>query len=700
MYVTREEDIPNAVFRIRTASDGEIQGTCFLIQDQHLLTARHVVNKGNGPSDDLEVEIDQSWFPVRVRKEFRDQDVALLQFRKPLSFSPPFFELSSEVTANMSVRVCGFPFRFPDHFYHQGTVAGPMRHKLGVYQVAFTRAYPDHLGGLSGGPVLERDNGVVVGVFTSHSRTDPAFGEIATIQSIFDLIDTSSKIVEDGLFCVLILSEQEPHLDDVGFRLETAVKEAIDLVEADDRGPHRDIPVRVLSSTDIVSSRENLNAAIRLLCQARIAIFDVTNYEPVVMLLLGIRSVVRRGITLASVGGGYAIGDVIEFPFNIKEVSFVAHSKKQHDVYPPRDLIRERVLEGLMSADEPQYLDLPTFDVVRNLLPNNRRPIPIKEGILVLCSYGEKFTTTNWTILHDGLRFQLKLRKLNSSIFRVLDLASPKLLSKTIYEHIRRNELCIVDWSEWRPNVFFELGVRFAVSKSGTVCIIEDDQKAVIKIIAENPDISLEEIMDHVRPLVLTNHQLEQKQNEDLVREVAERYRLLAVQSMRLLDMFAHIEYHCSLGHREPYEEIFNYHSGAAGAKTSPGLPPDHIYRVVADAIEPEAEMASVPVYQELLQSARQFSSDDTEAISSLLYPERQDLRTDAENAVTERLLAAWAYLEKRYLLDEIRADTQLRTAYQEIGNLVAPRLLRSNNRELAMQIRKMVKELDDESYT
>jgi hypothetical protein len=34
-----------------------------------------------------------------------------------------------------------------------------------------------------------------------------------------------------------------------------------------------------------------------------------------------------------------------------------------------------------------------------------------------------------------------------------------------VYAAIQKSELCLVDWTGWRPNVFFELGVRIAVNE-------------------------------------------------------------------------------------------------------------------------------------------------------------------------------------------------------------------------------------------
>ena len=55
----------------------------------------------------------------------------------------------------------------------------------------------------------------------------------------------------------------------------------------------------------------------------------------------------------------------------------------------------------------------------------------------------------------------------------MLDLRSPRLVGQALYEQVRWSSWCLVDLTEWRPNVFFELGVRLACSERDPMCIIQ-----------------------------------------------------------------------------------------------------------------------------------------------------------------------------------------------------------------------------------
>src|ERR1039458_9676786 len=59
-------------------------------------------------------------------------------------------------------------------------------------------------------------------------------------------------------------------------------------------------------------------------------------------------------------------------------------------------------------------------------------------------------------------------------VVRILDITSPRLVGQALYEQIRWAETCIVDWTYWRANVFFELGVRLACFEIGPVCLLDE----------------------------------------------------------------------------------------------------------------------------------------------------------------------------------------------------------------------------------
>jgi hypothetical protein len=49
------------------------------------------------------------------------------------------------------------------------------------------------------------------------------------------------------------------------------------------------------------------------------------------------------------------------------------------------------------------------------------------------------------------------------------------LVGERLYELIRHAESCLVDWTDWSPNVFFEMGVRLAVAPIPPICVLRYD---------------------------------------------------------------------------------------------------------------------------------------------------------------------------------------------------------------------------------
>ena len=88
--------------------------------------------------------------------------------------------------------------------------------------------------------------------------------------------------------------------------------------------------------------------------------------------------------------------------------------------------------------------------------------------MLVLCSFNEKYSA-HWPKVLDALAKHYPKKR----IVRMRDIVSPRLVGQALYEHIRWTTTCVVDWTHWRANVFFELGVRLASSKIEPVCLLE-----------------------------------------------------------------------------------------------------------------------------------------------------------------------------------------------------------------------------------
>ena len=271
---------------------------------------------------------------------------------------------------------------------------------------------------------------------------------------------------------VVVLSGTQPPAHE---RLLQVARQARDRVPRLALQPPLDVDARAS-----VSSAEDLADVVRLLCRARVVVFDVTGFPPAVMLLLGIRAAVRRGVTILSIGGSYKLGDPLNLPFNLQDANIVSHSSGQESVpdkarMAPIPLLAARIARGLEAVDSPFHFDLPVYEAVRRL-PADRRGIrPADSGVLVLCPFNDTYVQLNWhQRLQPALENQLErlraqldpsdLAKDPLGVARSFELNSPQLVSRAIYEEMRRAQCCVVDLTHWRHTVLFELGVRLAVS--------------------------------------------------------------------------------------------------------------------------------------------------------------------------------------------------------------------------------------------
>jgi hypothetical protein len=472
------------------------------------------------------------------------------------------------------------------------------------------------------------------------------------------------------------------------------------------------VPVAV-NVDRVIASREGFANAIQGLCQAEIAVFDVTNYEPVVMLLLGIRSVVRRGVTIASAGGDYVIGDPINYPFSIKEVNIISHSKEQAKTYHPIDLIGTKLIEGFEQLRYlPDYLDLPVFDAIRTLPPEREQRIPKEhnEQILVLCPFSRRYTENNWKVyLKPQLEVYLPKTAQGEAprLIRTLDMKSPRLVSQSLYEAMRLTQMCVVDWTEWRSNVFFELGVRLAAVDIDPICIIETTHKALVEELAGMEDWS--------QSLQKVHATLEADKNsnkdgtiEDDMPDDSERFVHMAYQCRRLLELFDLITYRAPKQGRispedlVPYQKMVSYHKQLLQGDNQPehrkGLPSGFTYRIVSDHIDGSMEISAFRVHDELIRAADLMSDPQINSAgrSPVLYPKNESLTGKANEGALERRLAAWYYIDNR-LQNELKENQTLQQKFVDLGNLIARALLRSpreGDKEMAEHIRQRAREL------
>ena len=205
---------------------------------------------------------------------------------------------------------------------------------------------------------------------------------------------------------------------------------------------------------------------VELLTLAPVAVIDVTKFEPAVMLALGVRAVCRRGVTVTVTRDNLSEAHLAELPFNVKETRLISLSPNRPDGRDGKDILIETIRRGLAEqVASSDYLDLPAYESVRG-----RRPQTTPDGyaeFLVLCSFNNRYEP-HWKTMREAIS---KANPGHKAV-RMLDISSPRLAGQALYEQIRWNDYCLVDWTGWRANVFFELGVRLACSRYDPVIVI------------------------------------------------------------------------------------------------------------------------------------------------------------------------------------------------------------------------------------
>ena len=235
---------------------------------------------------------------------------------------------------------------------------------------------------------------------------------------------------------------------------------------------------------------------VKALARADYVIADVTGFEPAVMLLLGIRSVVRRGVTISVVEGD-PVALASSIPFNVRETRVLSFAKSGF-----YDRLHEAMAEGAANLrQDSNYLDLPAYQAVR--MPRPRQwAEDDKKNLLILCSFGEEYSGFYASTLGDIIYGRTR----NKTLLRMMDLTSPRLVGQALYEQIRWCSRCLVDWTGWRSNVFFELGVRLACSEHEPLCIIQSRDVAGPRDEADRPPMKQYNLLRRLlEPVVYDN---------------------------------------------------------------------------------------------------------------------------------------------------------------------------------------------------
>jgi len=309
-------EILSAIFKV--VVEKQASGTGFLVHDQrHILTAYHVVKHAPQGKVIIQDAVSGVAYPATTQHVIERWDIALLRLDEPVAGVTPFVLSHHRLQSGLQIRTFGFPTNFGNH-WHLGIVSGDLSN--GKCDILFQTQYPDRLGGLSGGPIFRGDDAAckIAGVIVEQDITNLQMGTIVPTFRFYDEITRVLRLEDahdDTPWCFVILSELE-EVTTTPDQLQEAVYKAMILLIKENHSLKEYIGenqehIHFAKATDLVTSQEAYENAVSKLCQAKIAIFDVTHFEPAVMLLLGIRSVVRRGITLASHGGMFVVGEVM-----------------------------------------------------------------------------------------------------------------------------------------------------------------------------------------------------------------------------------------------------------------------------------------------------------------------------------------------------------------------------------------------------
>jgi hypothetical protein len=383
------------------------------------------------------------------------------------------------------------------------------------------------------------------------------------------------------------------------------------------------------------------------------------------MILLGIRAVIRRGVTVCIAGAHDPPWQGAEQPFHVREVSLISYPDQDPN-HPRLDRLERRILEGIRQLHQAPgaYSDLPCFVFIRGVPPEpSRRLIRAFDSgpdpsILALVPFEPGYVQRNWAKLRDNLVGSARAEILDRSdgrdegikpaVLRTLDLDSPRVVSAQLFEAIRLTDFCLVDLTTARPNVLFELGVRLAANPLHPVVVLDDTYPAPAA--------------EHAWPAQVKG------QLDQLGRLlVAVEYSPTKIKAFSQM-VARHLELRRLLEEPE--------HPRAATVLG--GLPPTGVYDLAWRHAMARDEAAVTAVEARVESEAEMLLVDRTTGRRHLVYPQGHRLADVAERSGREYLVAAWLYVHFRL---QVRGGTDAeRYLHQSLGERLVNLLIETGD--------------------
>lgn len=372
----------------------------------------------------------------------------------------------------------------------------------------------------------------------------------------------------------------------------------------------------VLNVEDILERPARYAYAVRAICTCQLAVFDVTDAQPGVALLLGIRAAVRRGVTVTVVRHALDAAQWAELPFNIREVGFVSAVPQSKVIERIYAAVRDGI--HLLASIGEHYRDLPGYDALRRLGSDKDffLPVPAATRALLLSWYDADYVSTVGQQIERCLQTQFR----DQEPLRIINTPSPQLTSDKLYAEIRRVRFCVADWTGWRFNVFFELGVRLSVNSDEPASLLCEDLSRLSKAASKVPQEGAQ------------HHALRRLFSPFIVR----------------LDDTALEQYF-----EECHKAIENGARWPGRAEES--LPRGYTYALVTSSIRKQSEPWGVPVWRRLISNAWEIlgQPDRTNPVSPVLFAEID--KKGVVRAGIEHLVAAWLFVD--YSIEHGGAD-------------------------------------------
>lgn len=508
---------------------------------------------------------------------------------------------------------------------------------------------PNDWKGISGAPVMVNDIFAgfirfVPGSFHSRLEGIPSYELLKDAGFVAAINKNPYDIPTEQDWTLLLVAE---HLDkNITDTTRSAIKDLYG----------KEHPLIIAHITDVLRTPANLLNFTRLVCKATLMIIDGTDFQPGIMMLMGIRSVVRRSLTVVVTLSAFEKSGLSLQPFNIQEIKLVSfHAAPYSTSYnmAAKDRLKKAIEKGKEQAGaNPGYLDLPAYYAVRNPVINEIAEIANK--VLYLCSFKAGY--------HEQFLFvrnHLANRVSNTDdIIRMIDVYSPQLVGQSLYEHIRWTKNCIIDWSEWPANVFYELGVRLSSSPISPANIINTaDRKNDGPLTQKDMLLRLFDPFDY------------DMGNDQFVSDNMESY-------------FDYTE-----GNESPEANKINF--GRLGH--------ENIFQIAETHFDwTQENITNFPHVNIRNQVEREFGKDRQGAGKyNVLFSSNESFKKEIQNQIREYWLCAWFYLYNRYPEAEFEANESRRMELLSIGASVLEALDKDEFIELKKKIYDITKRLD-----